>query len=67
VDTAAVDSELFEPGAIAFGDPDGNRVVARTSLGVLPGVAFQCALIGSQENRRKVRLLLPGKIANPQK
>src|SRR5258708_3692595 len=27
VHPSAVDSELFEPGAIAFHDPDGNRIV----------------------------------------
>jgi catechol 2,3-dioxygenase-like lactoylglutathione lyase family enzyme len=60
VDTAAIDSELFEPGAVALRDPDGNRIVyglppvsSDSALGVdAPPARLQHVVVGSVDVTR---------------
>lgn len=61
VETAAIDAVLFEPGAVAFRDPDGNRVVYGLPAdsgprrpGEAPSARLQHAVVGSADVERMV-------------
>lgn len=57
----AIDAELFQPGAIAFRDPDGNRIAyglpaPSSSLGIqAPPARLQHVVVGSTDVDRMVR------------